>query len=497
VVQLLPARRRVLLCTGPATIDLDGTDVECYGSRKDGIAYSYKGARAGRAHVATWAEAGVVVAADLLAGDEDPRPGAADLICGAAATLRAAGVTCRPRVRGDVGYFAAPIAWAAVAEGCDFSLGVTRNQAVWRTLATIPDKAWRKAKRMRGAQVAVADYAPAGWPPDTRCVVRRVKLAAADISADPRSRRRRTIPKGQLTLALEGLSEHAYAYSFIVTNLDVTTPAKAVKLEAWHRMRTDIEDRFRDAKHGAALRHLPSGDHTVNTVWMWAALLAINLSAWLQELSGLDDGRGRHRVHLGTLRHRLLLVPARLVRHVFRATGRGTICAKDSQVQRARVLICRRLPQPSLRYKEQTRLHLSASAIALHLTHQTRNEQDSAGAQRAMIGSRKGRVLRSETKAVTGVDDHSRYGVMAKVVARVTGRAVCLAFVEALPRFGVPEQVLRQWQAVHPPVRQSGCGGGSRRRNTASVRDCKYLTRWFPPCGCGCGMEAVWMRLGR
>jgi Transposase DDE domain group 1 len=322
VVQLLPARRRVLLRTGPATIDLDGTDVECYGAHKQGIAYSYKGARAGRPHVATWAEAGVAVAADLLAGDEDPRPGAADLICGAAATLRAAGVIGRPRARGDVGYFAAQIAWAAVAEGCDFSLGVTRNQAVWRALATIPDKAWRKAKRMRGAQVAVADYAPAGWPPGTRCVVRRVKVVAADISADPRSRRRRTIPKGQLTLALEGLSEHAYAYSFIVTNLDVTTSAKAVKLEAWHRMRTDIEDRFRDAKHGAALRHLPSGDRTVNTMWMWAALLAINLSAWLQELSGLDDGRGRHRAHLGTLRHRLLLVPARLVRHAGQTTLR-------------------------------------------------------------------------------------------------------------------------------------------------------------------------------
>jgi len=52
-----------------------------------------------------------------------------------------------------------------------------------------------------------------------------------------------------------------------------------------------------------------------DTVWMWAALLAINLSAWLQELSGLDDGAGRRRAHLGTLRHQLLAVPARLVRH--------------------------------------------------------------------------------------------------------------------------------------------------------------------------------------
>jgi len=195
VVRLLPAKRRAVLRTGPATIDLDGTDVECYGAKKDGIAYTYKGARAGRPHIASWAEAGVAVAADLLAGDQDPRPGAADLICAAAATLKTAGVSTRPVARGDVGYFAAEIAWAALDNGCDFSLGVTRNQAVWRALTTIPDKAWRKAKRMKGAQVAVMAYAPAGWPPGTRTVVRRVKTPAEQISADPRSRRRRTIPQ--------------------------------------------------------------------------------------------------------------------------------------------------------------------------------------------------------------------------------------------------------------------------------------------------------------
>jgi hypothetical protein len=44
-VGLLPVRRRAVLRAGTATIDLDGTDVEVYGSKKDGIAYSYKGVR--------------------------------------------------------------------------------------------------------------------------------------------------------------------------------------------------------------------------------------------------------------------------------------------------------------------------------------------------------------------------------------------------------------------------------------------------------------------
>ena len=149
VIGLLPTARRAVLRTGGATIDLDGTDVECYGSKKEGIAYSYKGARAGRPHVATWAEAGVVTAADLLAGDEDPRPGAGSLIERSVATVRAAGVSVRPKVRGDVGYFAKDIAQAAVQAGCDFSLGVTRNPAAWRAAAAIPQGAWRRAKRMK------------------------------------------------------------------------------------------------------------------------------------------------------------------------------------------------------------------------------------------------------------------------------------------------------------------------------------------------------------
>src|SRR5215831_8237647 len=48
----------------------------------------------------------------------------------------------------------------------------------------------------------------------------------------------------------------------------------------------------------------------------------------------------------------------------------------------------------------------------------------------------------TEAKIVTGVDDHSRYCVIASVVARATGRAVCLAFAAALRRFGVPGEVL-------------------------------------------------------
>lgn len=256
-----PGRRAGLLAS--PTLDLDATDVEVYGSRKQGISYNYKGQRAGRPHLATWAEAGLVLAADLLAGDEDPRAGVAELLQRALGGLSAAaaphGGHGRVQVRGDIGYFTKDLAHAVVAAGADFALGANRNPATWRLAAAVPEDAWTDADGMPGAQVAVVGYTPRGWPAGTKCVIRRVRHEAAAISADPRARRRKTIPTDQLTLALDGELEQVWAYSFIVTNLDVSTLDKARTVECWYRHRTDIEDRIRDAKHGAALRHLPPG----------------------------------------------------------------------------------------------------------------------------------------------------------------------------------------------------------------------------------------------
>ena len=328
---LLPVSRRVEL-GAKVTVDLDSTDVEVYGAKKQGVAYNYAGQRSGRPHLATWAEAGLTTAADLLAGNDDVRSRAADMLrrglAGIPEAVRAkAAAQDRLRTRADAGYFTADLAHAAVAEVCDFAIAAKRNTAMWRAYASIPDDAWVDAISMPGAQVAAVDYAPAGWPEDTYTIVRRVRVDAEAISADPRSRRRRTIDKAQLALALEGTATHAYAVSFIVTNIaandrpgDHAGDAESiVEVEAWFRRRTDIEDRIREAKLGAALRHLPSANQVVNTVWMWAALIAGNLSTLLQALTGIDE---HGRAHAARLRHELLCVPARLVHHGRRLTLR-------------------------------------------------------------------------------------------------------------------------------------------------------------------------------
>jgi hypothetical protein len=89
-----------------------------------------------------------------------------------------------------------------------------------------------------------------------------VALDPAQVSADPRSRRRRSLHPDQRALPFPELARASaiYAYSFILTNLDVSALDEAAAVEHWHRHRTTVENIFRDSKLGAALRHLPYVD---------------------------------------------------------------------------------------------------------------------------------------------------------------------------------------------------------------------------------------------
>jgi hypothetical protein len=319
-----PARAAALCET--VTIDLDTTDVEVYGRKKRGVAFNHQGQRVGRPHVATWADTATVLAADLMSGREDPRRHAAGLLLRALAALPATARAGRIRLRADAGYFAGELARAALFANVEFAIGARRIAPLWRILDGVTDQAWTDAIDMTNAQVTVAEYCPDWWPEATRLLIRRVRLdvEAGQVSADPRARRRRTLHPDQRALPINELADAdaVYGYSFVVTNLDVSTGERAAAVEHWYRHRTSIENMFRDAKHGAALRHLPSGYPQVNTAWMWGALLAASIAGWLHQLTAARSGarlfghgvRGGQAM-IATLRHRLIRVPARLVRH--------------------------------------------------------------------------------------------------------------------------------------------------------------------------------------
>ena len=151
MVGLLPAERVAELAEGPVTIDIDATDVEVYGSKKRGVAYNYQGQRAGRPHVASWAETEIPLAAGLLSGDQDPRSHVTGLLDRALAALPqairegAAAAGRKIALRADAGYFAGELARAAAKDDMAFAIGAKRIPSMRKALGSISDDAWRGA----------------------------------------------------------------------------------------------------------------------------------------------------------------------------------------------------------------------------------------------------------------------------------------------------------------------------------------------------------------
>lgn len=177
-----------------------------------------------------------MLAAELVSGHDDPRASAAALLRRSLAALPRQARRGRVRLRADAGYFAGEPARAAFTEGVEFAIGAKRIAPLWRLLDGIAEDDWAEAIDMDGAQVAVADYRPDWWPAKTFLLIRRVRLEVSQVSADPRSRRRRTLHPGQRALSLAELedADAIYGYSFVLTNLDVSTKDKAAAVEHWY-----------------------------------------------------------------------------------------------------------------------------------------------------------------------------------------------------------------------------------------------------------------------
>jgi hypothetical protein len=223
--------------------------------------------------------------------------------------------------RGDSGFYAVELMIGLRERGMRFTLSATRSSLMWAKLREIPQDAWQDALGMRGAQVAELPFTPAGWEHEPlRLIVRRVPVTAAELAAtSPKARRRKTIPPEQLQMVLDGQLDSTFAYSLIISDIPSQEMTTA-ELEHFHRHRAQIEERFKDAKLGQALRHLPSGDPNATRLWLACSLLALNITAWVCDISPAAAASGNApentplRRHAKTLRQILFCVTGRIVR---------------------------------------------------------------------------------------------------------------------------------------------------------------------------------------
>ena len=332
-------RQQELPVSAPVTLDMDGSLSEVYGRLKELASFNHEGRRGFLSVFVTWDERRRILAADLLKGSASEKPGAAGLLRRALQALPTGHGPVSLRV--DSGFYTIELLEACRRQRVEFCVSVARTEAMWgRLYSKLSVRSWRPALDMEGAEVAEFAYTPAGWKHEPlRLIVRRVRVAADEVSGDTRSRRRRTIPTGQMELLGKGRVGYVFSYSFLLTD----KLGDAAEIERWHRQRAHIEERVKEAKNGCGLIHLPMREATANRAWQAATVVAHNLVAMLAVEVAAGNRRRLHErvanaVEADDLRH---AAPERVQPHNLQLVRRWLINVPARVVHRARQVFVR------------------------------------------------------------------------------------------------------------------------------------------------------------
>src|ERR687897_1614762 len=309
----LAARAEVLAgIDEQAFIDIDSLLRPVYGHAKQGASYGHtkiagkqvlrKGLSPLATTISTEHCAPVIAGMRLRAGKTGSGKGAGRMVAQAIATARAAGATGKILVRGDSAYGNRAVVRACRRGNAEFSLVMTKNPAITRAIAAIPDTAWTPVRYpgavrdpdtgawISDAEVAEVPYTAFAATKDritARLVVRRVKDARYPNALFP-----------------------VWRYHPFFTNTDRPT----VEADIVHRRHAIIETVFADLIDGP-LAHLPSGHFGANSAWALCAAIAHTLLHTAGILAAGPDTTGAHaRARGATLRRQLITVPARLAR---------------------------------------------------------------------------------------------------------------------------------------------------------------------------------------
>jgi len=300
-VDLLPgADQRVF-------IDIDSLLRPVYGHAKQGASYGHtkiagkQVLRKGLSPLATTIStpdcAPLVAGMRLRAGKTGSGRGAGRMVAQAIGTVRAVSAHATILVRGDSMYGSRAVVGTCVRHGAQFSLAMTRNAAIERAIAAIPEAAWTPV-RYPGA---VQDPDTGAWISDAE--VAEITYTAFASTADAITARL-VVRRVKDARYLDALFP-VWRYHPFFTNTDL--PVEAADIT--HRQHAIIETTFADLIDGP-LAHLPSGRFGANSAWILCAAIAHNLLRAAGVLAGDQHTRARG----STLRRKIINVAARLSR---------------------------------------------------------------------------------------------------------------------------------------------------------------------------------------
>jgi hypothetical protein len=295
---LAQVRRRMLRrvakrtkMTGPVTLDCDASLFTSCGRNAH---MSYTGARGYMPMLAFWSELGLVVHDDFRNGNASP---GGDALAFLKATLAQLPREVGPiNIRSDSAWYQAELLDYCEDKGHGFCIGADQDEAVKKTIMAVNEEDWHPINVPKDPKDK-EDYVRE-WACETVHTLNKSKHAYRMILI--RKERRQG-----------DLFEGAYAYSAIITNMDLALEEHV----AWYRARGNCENQIKELKWDFELRVLPSGDFFVNAIYLRLITLAYNLFTALKLLKLPESWRP---LQLKTLLFRLLGLPALVTRHARR-----------------------------------------------------------------------------------------------------------------------------------------------------------------------------------
>jgi Transposase DDE domain group 1 len=304
---LVALAQRVPLLPGigqRAFLDIDSLLRPVYGTAKQGASFGHAKI-AGRAllrrglspqitTISTAAAAPVIAEARLRSGRAGSGRAAAWQVKQAIGTARACAASGKIMLRGDSAFGTKKVIAACLEEGVEFSLSVSRNKRIAKTIHRIDENAYTPVHYPgavedpdTGVLISDAEVAETPYPLrlgsgrtiTVRLVVRRVKDARHPDALFP-----------------------VWRYHPFLTNSDLPT----TEADLTHRRHAIIETTFADLIDGP-LAHIPSGLFSANCAWLACAVIAHNLLRAAGTLAGGDAAVARG----ASLRRDLVNVPAR------------------------------------------------------------------------------------------------------------------------------------------------------------------------------------------
>lgn len=297
-------------------IDIDDTVREVHGYAKQGAGFGYSGVRGLNALIATLSTptaAPVIAAARLRKGSVNSARGARRIVADALMTAKACGAagsggSGTVLVRMDSAFFTHDALAPVLTHQACFSVTARMNPAVLKAIATIPEQAWTAIR-----------YPEAIWDEQEQRWISDAEVAEVPFTAFTSRRKAEHVPGRLVVRRVKRLQPRAdraaggeqselfaaYRHHAFFTNSTQNT----VTADATHRAHAIVEQVMADLKNGP-LAHLPSGVFNANAAWLTLATIAFNLT----RAAGCAAGPMHARATTGTLRARLINVPARLAR---------------------------------------------------------------------------------------------------------------------------------------------------------------------------------------